>query len=624
MNEFLTLLKNSFSRTSSEERFGRHEEPRSNGNGIGFLKPHLKRYWKSFMIGLVLVFAATAVGFAPPLLARFLVDEVILAKQMGLLAGVVSILAACVVFDKIIGWVEKLYFARLEQKMVIDIQDRILERVLRLPQTFFDEHQTGYLTTRITTDIDGLRWLFSSSSVRILVNLLRLAGGVILIIYLQWALALATLMILPVLVWLLRLFSRRIYDLAHCRLEKKAEADAALQQTLSANSLVKAFATEDTARRKVQRSFAEFFQSSLEQISVSSLAELLINLMPSVARGIALVGGAVLIIQDQWTLGGLLAFIAYLGFVFGPAQYLASANLQLQKALAALSRVAVLFNIVPEGGIHSGIEADHLSGEIQFSQVDFAYNGKDIVLNDINLHVRPGERIAIVGQSGVGKTSLVSLLLRFYRETQGTILYDGRPADEYEISSLRRRIGYVSQRPQLLPGTIMENICYGDRGATTAAVVKAAMASGIHEFVNALPDEYETLLGENGLSLSEGQRQRLSLARALVTNPDVLILDEPTASLDPVSEQAIANAVLRLFENKTVFIVTHSRSVVGKCDRVILLDKAGHAIQGTHEELSRTNPLYRDIFGGESSSIRFYRSHSIPKNSLDATVCSVE
>jgi ABC-type multidrug transport system fused ATPase/permease subunit len=331
------------------------------------------------------------------------------------------------------------------------------------------------------------------------------------------------------------------------------------------------------------------------------LAELLINLTPSIARGIALVGGAVFIIQDQWTLGGLLAFIAYLGFVFGPVQYLASANLQLQQALAALNRVAALFSIVPEENNDSGIYAEGLSGEIQFNNVDFAYNGHETVLKSINLHVHPGERIGIVGPSGVGKTSLVSLLMRFYRETRGSIFYDGRAADEYNVRSLRRRIGYVSQQAQLLSVTIMENICYGDPDASPDAAANAAKASGIHQFVKTLSDGYETILGENGLSLSEGQRQRLSLARALVKNPDILILDEPTASLDPVSEQAIASAVLRLFENKTVFIVSHSRQVVEKCDRVILLDTEGRAFQGTHEELIQTNALYQEMFGQPSN-----------------------
>jgi ABC-type bacteriocin/lantibiotic exporter with double-glycine peptidase domain len=597
MNKFLALLKNGLSRTVLKDRIGGHDVSRSFAGGFGFLKPHLKRHWMSFIIGAVVVAAAALVGFAPPLLMRFLVDQVIMAKQLGFLVGVVSILAACVVFDRIIGLVEKLYFARLEQRIITDIQDRVLRRLLRLPQAFFDEQQTGYLTTRITTDIDALRWLFSSSSVRIMVSLIRLVGGVMLLIYLQWVLALGTLMALPALVWLLHLFSKKIYALAHLRLEKKAQADAALQQTLSANLLVKAFANEEPARRQVKRSFAAFFQSSLDQVSLSSLAELLINLTPSIARGIALVGGSVFIIQDQWTLGGLLAFIAYLGFVFGPVQYLASANLQLQQALAALTRVVALFNSVPEECSDSGINADHLSGDIQFNNVDFAYNEHDVVLKDINLRIQQGERIAVVGPSGVGKSSLVSLLLRFYRETRGSILYDGRAADEYNVRSLRRRIGYVSQQPQLLSGTIMENICYGDSTVSPGAVEKAAIASGIHGFVNNLPDGYETILGENGLSLSEGQRQRLSLARALVKNPDILILDEPTASLDPATEQSIVDSISQLFENKTVFIVSHSRQVVQKCDRVILLDTEGRAFQGTHEKLIQTNTLYQEMFG---------------------------
>jgi len=378
-------------------------------------------------------------------------------------------------------------------------------------------------------------------------------------------------------------------------MEQQANVSSRFQESLSATSLIKAFSSEARTLKRLMSEIKSAFQISLEQTTVSSLANLAINSMPGIARAIVLAMGAYWIIKGQWSLGSLLAFQAYLGYVFGPAQYLATANLQLQKALAALERVSALFDIVPEENMNTGKTVERLTGDIQFKDVCFSYNGRESVLKDISFGIRPGEHVAIVGPSGVGKTTLVSLILHFYRPTGGEIYLDGLPASEYEVGSLRRRIGYVSQSTLLLSGTILDNLIYGNLEATQDQVVRAAKVAGIHEFIDSLPKGYDTEIGENGINLSEGQKQRLSIARALVKEPDILVLDEPTSALDSLAEKSIFHSLPSFVQDKTLFLVAHRPSTIRNSDRILLLNESRLVAVGTHESLLESNDYYRSV-----------------------------
>jgi ABC-type multidrug transport system fused ATPase/permease subunit len=317
--------------------------------------------------------------------------------------------------------------------------------------------------------------------------------------------------------------------------------------------------------------------------------------MPGMAKLIVLALGAYWVIQGHWSLGSLLAFIAYLAYVFGPAQFLASANLQLQNARAALERVSALYDIIPEENIGAGEKTERLRGEIEFRNVSFSYDEREPVLNNISFRIEPGERVAIVGPSGVGKTTLLSLILRFYRPGAGEIYFDGRPAEHYELGSLRRRIGYVSQSALLLSGTIRENLRYGNPEAREEEIVRAATVADIHDFIISLAEGYESEIGEKGVRLSEGQKQRLSLARAVVKDPDILVLDEPTSALDSRTEKTIFQSLPSIIENKTLFVVAHRLSTIMNSDRIFLLDQNRLIAIGTHESLMESNDYYRSI-----------------------------
>jgi ABC-type multidrug transport system fused ATPase/permease subunit len=598
VDSWLDYLKRGLSRPQPEDQL---KEPGGQAGikaNLENLRPYLSRHWRKGVLGAALVLFGTLLTFPIPLIYRYLIDDVILTRQLQRLVVVVSLLAGIKILSMASGALQQYYFARFEQAVVLDIQSDLFERTLRLPKAFFDKEQTGYLMSRLSSDIQGLRWFFSSILVDVFSNALRLLGGVVFLFYLEWRLALVTLIVIPGIVLSVRYYSAKLRTLSLHSMEQQANISRQMQESLSASTLIKAFSSEERTAGRIRGEWQTARSLTLEQTTVGSLANFSIGIMPEVTRGIVLVVGAFLVILGQWTLGSLLAFQSYLGYVFGPIQFLASANLQLQYALAALERVSVLFDTIPEENLGCGETVNHLHGDVYFEKVSFAYNPQEPVLEDITFRVNSGDHIAIVGPSGVVKTTLISLILRFYKPTQGEILFDGRSASEYEVGSLRRRIGYVSQGILLLSGTLRDNLCYGNPDASDEQIIRATRASGIHDFIASLPHGYDSPVGEHGVNLSKGQNQRLSIARALITEPDILVMDEPTSALDSIMEKTIFDALPTWVQGKTLFVVAHHLTTVQNADRILLLNEKRLVAMGTHRELLENSDYYRCMVAG--------------------------
>jgi len=595
MKSWLKYLKRGLSCRQPQDRLAGQNGYRGILSNLKNLAPFVRNHQRKGLTGVFLVIFASLLGLPQPLITRYIIDDVILDRQLAHLAAAILLLGGVSLMEKLADLLNRFYLARFEQEVILDIQNDIFRRTLHFPKSFFDRNETGYLMSRLSSDVQELHWFFSSSMAFIVGEIFQFIGGGILLFYLDWQLAAVTLVVLPGLAACAWYFSLKMRGLSHQSMEQHADVFSCLQETLSAASLIKAFSSEASSTERLMSKLRNAFNTALEQITVSSAASLALRSIPGLARLLVLAWGALRVIDGHWTLGSLLAFLTYLGYVFGPAQSLASANIELQNSLAALQRVSSLFDAVPEENTGVGTKVEHLTGEIELRNVCFSYVGSPPVLEDICFRVSPGEHVAIVGPSGVGKTTLISLVLRFYRPTSGEIYFDGRPASDYELGSLRRRIGYVAQSTHLMSGTIMENLRYGNAEASNEEVLRAARTAGIHDFINSLPAGYDSPLGEGGVNFSEGQKQRLSIARALVKDPDVLVLDEPSAALDSLTEQSILQSLPALTRKKTLFLVTHRLAAMKEADRIIVLDDNRIASVGTYRSLQETNDYFRAL-----------------------------
>ena len=599
MSKWFKYYQNGISEAKAQDRIDGQIKPENTKETLKHILPFLRPHWRIGLLGAVLIVISSLLVFPQPLITRFFVDNIILNKRLDLMPLAIIILVGIKAINLGVLLLQNYFLNKFEQSVLLDVQSALLDHTLLLPKTFFDKNEIGYLISRISSDVQGLRWFLSGTVVYLVTNLIQFIGGLGFLFYLEWHLALVSLIILPGLAWVMNHFSKRLRTLSHRGMEQRAIIFKRLQETIASMPLIKAFSTESYESQRTRTALEDGRQIAMAQSVVSSVANTMIAIGPTLAKGVVLILGVYLVVQDMWTLGSLLAFFSYLGLVFSPVLYIASANFSLQSSLAALDRVLRLFDIVPEENLISGIKVDQLSGDIKFDHVDFSYGEDAPVLEDISFHIKPGEHVAIIGPSGVGKTTLISLILCLYKPTQGEILFDKQPLSHYHLPSLRRRIGYVSQRTLLLSGSFRDNLCYGYPEAVQEEIESASRVAGIHDFIMSLPNGYDSKIEEQGVNLSEGQKQRLSIARALIKNPDVLILDEPTAALDSILEQSIFGSLPQRIQSKTLFVVAHRLTTIQHSDRIFLFNEKKLVGVGTHTQLLKDNSLYRELVANQ-------------------------
>ena len=484
---------------------------------------------------------------------------------------------------------------RVGYKLVVRLRQEMYNKITLSPLSLLKQQRAGDLIMRVINDAAALRDCIGSTA-----DVLRSAVIVVVfptIMFIKsWKLALLTLLVLPSLSYLINQFGKRIRKTSTRVQEKGADITAHLEEKIPGMPIIKSFTTEEREMQQFAAENQRQYRFALKRVRLKALQTPLIELFSAVGIVSVFGFGCWQVINGKFTTGDFVGYIVMAGMVFKPIRRLGTFNSTLQQTLASVERIFYVLDFPAETSEFKGrIELPEIRGEVEFQNVSFSYDDDTLVLRNINFKALPGATIALGGRSGVGKTTLLNLLPRFYEATEGEILIDGYKVKEVKLKSLRSQIAIVPQDVILFNGTIAENILYGNPNATFEAVAQAAKQANAHNFIRQLPQGYETQIRERGTLLSGGQQQRLTIARAILKAPKILLLDEATSDLDSESEMLIQESLANLMQGRTTFVIAHRLATVRNADKILILDRGQIVESGTHQQLMAQNGLYRDL-----------------------------
>lgn len=529
-----------------------------------------------------------------PVWLRHLMGPALSAENkmhIALLAGVgVVVIATIGVFAT---YLDNYFTESAGQYVAHDLRMRTFHHLQRLSLGYYDTHQVGKLLSTITGDIQTIQTFASSSTLDILVDMLTIFSMLVLMFWLNWDFTLIALAATPFLLFFVSRFKKAVKKATHEVREEQAEIVANVQQALQAMQVIKAFTGEKIQEEQLKGVSLATVNAALAARRVKSLLSPVVTVTVAVCTAIVLWRGASLILAGAMTVGALTVYLSYLAKFFKPVKDLATSTNAIAQAAVGVERIRAILEtdeILPER--EEAVEPQNVQGEIVFEHVAFGYPGNPPVLTDVNLHIKPGQLVGIVGPTGAGKSTVVSLIPRFYDVTAGKVIIDGRDVRDYKLHTLRSHIGYVLQDTVLFRGTILENIAFGRPGATRAEIVEAARMANADEFIDRMPRGYDTMVGERGLTLSGGQRQRIGIARVMIRNSPILLLDEPTAALDTESERLVIEALERLMKGRTVITIAHRLTTIRDADQIVVISGGAVAENGTHDQLMALKGIY--------------------------------
>jgi ATP-binding cassette, subfamily B, bacterial MsbA len=587
--------KNADQKLTPEEKKKERGSPRDLLRLLVYAKPYSLRLG----IGLLSLVIGNVIGLAFPKLVQYLIDAAFIDRDYAKLNRIGLIILASFAVQAVFGFVRSYLFAFASERILADIRTQIYTHLIHLPLTFFDNRRTGELVSRVTSDVTVIQTATTTSLTELLRQSMILVGGIAIIAITNPKLTAVILAIVPMVVLLTVFYGRYVRRMSTQVQDKLADANSVLEETLSAIRIVQSFARESFEQNRYRGKIMEALQTAMRRaVATGGFIAFIIFVVYSAIAAILWYGSR-MVISGELTAGELTAFVLYTFVVAFTIGGMAELYAQFQQAIGATRRVFEILDTKPE--IQDKANAEPLAkaqGQVQLKDVRFTYTGERNVeiLKGVTIDAQAGEIIALVGPSGAGKSTLVSLIPRFYEVSSGAVLIDGEDVRDLQLKDLREAIGMVPQETVLFGGTIRENIAYGRLDAKDEEIEAAAQAANADDFIKEFPDAYETIVGERGVKLSGGQRQRVAIARALLKNPAILILDEATSSLDSESERLVQEALEKLMQGRTTFVIAHRLSTVRRADRIVVLNEGLIVEEGTHIELLANGGLYKQLY----------------------------
>jgi ATP-binding cassette, subfamily B, multidrug efflux pump len=582
------------------KKLGKEDKAGDIKGTLGRIWVYLSKMRRLLLLVILMVLISSAASLLGPVLVGRAIDEYVVTKEP---SGIIWLLAGLIIvylFHSVSVWYQNYWMVGIAQDTVYRLRKDLFHRLHLLAIPFFDKRKHGELMSRITNDIDNVSNTLNSSFIQIISSILTLAGTVAVMLWLSPLLTLITLTIVPLMVFGMKWITKRTGPLFKQYQQNIGEMNGYIEETISGHSIIKMFSREETAIEEFEAKNKKLRTAAYWADTYSGFIPKLMNMLNNLSFAVIAGVGGIFALNDMITIGVIVIFAEYARQFTRPLNELANQYNTLLSAIAGAERVFQIIDEEEEAKDEGNArEIKTVNGRIEFQKVSFSYGKNDSTLKDVTFCINPGDTVALVGPTGAGKTTITNLLSRFYELNKGRILIDGQDIDTITRNSLRREMGFVLQDSFLFRGTIMENIRYGRLTATDEEVVEAAKLANAHSFIEKMPQGYKTALRQDGSGISQGQKQLLSIARAILSDPSILILDEATSSIDTITELKIQDALKTLMKDRTSVVVAHRLNTIRQADQILVLDQGEIIEQGTHEELLRQEGFYHALYNSQ-------------------------